>query len=517
MPLLRLSATDISSLTSLVVHLDVPYAIPGCVCTCDHCYPKCWSNPLARSPYVPGRDLCTFKILSDWAQLCARLESDVHPGKLKLTLNCEVAFSSRYIDFDLVESVLAPLHKLPQLAQCSIRLTRHKNQRLKDLAQETVNKLTGKVVPSFPFNRLPADLRYEVLRQTDLIAPFPLVWTGYVPSMIYRSWRKHGYVEPEWRNVPRSYPHNKRRRPGSDLVHFGPLWKTTPDPDTSYSASDDGPAWEEVPDCAQCDIEKGTGFTSQCKLWHFPAELFRVNREVSELAKRIFFMHNRFMLLSFSKSIDNVPSVLLGRLPYNTCFPGPPRQAIRMPRPIKPKIWHYIHNLEIVFRVTGTGHDKHPGFTAMRNWEAFVRSLQYGGEVGQFNLRRLNLSVVVGFHKDSEPSPTELGWRDDTWRVLCSPLDSIKNVAHLNVTVFETFRMLLPWELGLSEEDRAFRLEQEIDAIWHKGTHGLLHSLFMEGRQMAGSLKQNICPKKWWWLQHGPEDYPGPELKAHVV
>ena len=517
MPLMKLSKRDLSSLTSLEIHLDVPHTLPQCQCRCNGCYPLCWSKPLAHS-CNGGKCICTSKVLSDWTRLCERLDSVMYPRRLKLALHCEVASKSGQINFDLVERVLAPLHKLPQLVQCSIRLTCHKIQRLKDIAQETVNRLTGRVGPSFPFNQLPADLRYQVFRQTDLIAPFPLVWTSYVPSKVYYHWRKNGYIEPEWCNIPSLYPHNRRLRPRSDLLLLGPAWPSTPDADadTSQTTFDEGPPWEQVSDCAHCDPELGTGFSSECKLWHLPIELFRVNREVAGHARNIFFMYNRFMLLSFSQPVEGVALTSLGSH-YDRLFPRSPGQAISMPNPIRPEVWQFIHNLEIVFRVVHTQGTHASISVAQRNWEAFVYSLDHGGEVGQFNLRRLNLSIVIGFHGLSRPSLSELGWKNETWRHIISPLDRVKPLSRFKVTVFETFRMDLPWGLGLSETDRAVRLDEEIDLIWYQGTHGLLHNLSIDGRQSADELKRTICPKKWCWLQYGPEYYLGPEIRAHVV
>ena len=513
MPLMRLSTRDLSSLTSLEIYLDVPHTLPQCQCRCDSCYPLCWSKPLAHS-CNGGKCVCTSKVLSDWTRLCERLESVMHPRRLKLALHCEVASKFGQVNFDLVERVLAPLRKLPQLAQCSIRLTRQKFQRLKDIAQETVNMLTGRVGPSFPFNQLPADLRYQVLRQTDLIAPFPLVWTSYVPSKVYYHWRENGYIEPEWCNIPPLYPHNRRLRPRSDLLLLGPAWPSAPDAETFDD--DDDTRWEQVPVCVHCYPGLRTGFSSGCKLWHFPVELFRVSREVAGLSCKIFFMYNRFMLLSFSRLIEGAALMGLGSH-YDRLFPRSPGQAISMPGPIRPEVWQFIHNLEIVFRVVSTQVTHTSISVAQRNWEAFVHSLDHGGEVGRFNLRRLNLSIVIGFHGDSEPSPSELGWQKEIWRYIINPLDRVNTLSRFKVTVFETFRKALPWELGLSEMDRARRLDEEIDLIWYQGTRGLLQNLSMDGGQSADGLKRTICPKKWWWLQYGPDYYPAPEIRAHVV
>ena len=497
-PILKLGARDAASLQSLHVHLDVPHTIPACQCHCSSCYPLCWSKPLSHA-CNKGKCVCASKVLLDWAQVCAYLENTIHPKRLKLSLDCEVALKSGQVDFELAERVLAPLYRLPLLAQCSIRLTRQKNQRLKDMAQEAVNRLMGRITPTFPFSRLPVDLRYHILTMTDLVAPHSLVWTSHVPKHIYGCWRKYGHFEPEWRNIPLSYPYNKRRHPARDQDYCGPIWDTSPEEDYSWDLGHEDPRWERLPECAHCDIKTGTGFTSQCQLWHFPAELFRVNREMSEFAHRIFFIHNRFILPSFC----HVVNTAWGITPYIVAFAGQFGEELCMPGPFRPNTRQYIQNLEIVFRLNRNNSGKSSEFVAQPEWENLVYLLEHGDHGRDFNVRMLSLKIVIGFHGKIPPLPHTLGWRHQAWRDIISPFSRIRNLRSFKVTVFETFEKQFPRIL----HEVAAPFEIELESIWSQGLVGFAENLSLDGYGASDSLAQNVCPRKWWWFQDPNRSY----------
>ncbi|KAL9612890.1 MAG: hypothetical protein Q9167_002523 [Letrouitia subvulpina] len=95
----------------------------------------------------------------------------MRPAALKLGFVCDV---------DGIETalrILEPMHQLPLLAGCSIRLSPHFSHELQDLADQTTFQLTKKHLETRPDSHIPHEIQTLILEYTDLVAPHDLQWS----------------------------------------------------------------------------------------------------------------------------------------------------------------------------------------------------------------------------------------------------------------------------------------------------------------------------------------------------
>ncbi len=106
------------------------------------------------------------KIRKAWKELCKRLSSVILPGKLDLTIICDV------VNQKSGEAIMESLTILPILTKCTIRLGRERDLALRELAQHTAQNLTDiserNPLNNFPWYRLPRELRCYNLILTHL-------------------------------------------------------------------------------------------------------------------------------------------------------------------------------------------------------------------------------------------------------------------------------------------------------------------------------------------------------------
>ncbi|KAH6839472.1 hypothetical protein B0I37DRAFT_235423 [Chaetomium sp. MPI-CAGE-AT-0009] len=210
----------------------------------------------------------TQAMLREWHSAAARLLSHSVPGRLGLSVVCDIDAQHPHA-VDLANSVLAPIRDLPQgyLGECHIRLAKTTDHRLRQLAEETVSHATGilTVIPILrpPSNAaaallaLPRELRIGILQHTDLVAP---------------SW------EVVWSRKDRAYTVIFKT-----YDQLSACW---------YDTTGTGP-----PNKGCFCRRHHAGFSKQCTCWAPPGPaLFLVCRTLYEEAQFVFFSSNRFII-----------------------------------------------------------------------------------------------------------------------------------------------------------------------------------------------------------------------------
>ena len=127
----RLTPTAVQSLVKLTILLNVSSCEPGLPCC------KAWEN----SPYPYSGPACAHhdeplsarsphyqEAISAWRRTVDHLAPYIQPSQLHLYFICDVA------DTSVASAVVAPLMKLPLLADCNIRLSRDIHPSIQNLA-----------------------------------------------------------------------------------------------------------------------------------------------------------------------------------------------------------------------------------------------------------------------------------------------------------------------------------------------------------------------------------------------
>lgn len=104
-------------------------------------------------------------LLLAWGEFGNQLASSVSPGVLKLTFICDVTNKATAV------AVLEPIERLPILKECTIRIGRHFDYELFEMARETALRTQESYIRTrgiFSFQRLPKELRLQILNFTSL-------------------------------------------------------------------------------------------------------------------------------------------------------------------------------------------------------------------------------------------------------------------------------------------------------------------------------------------------------------
>lgn len=155
-----------STITSLVVRLN-SWPCPrgheeiGIDNQCAICrYDATNADPTMEMTSRAGDDL-----LHWWRWFAKGLESSISSNHLDLTLICDVTDKTSGI------AVVEPLLTFPTLRGCTIRLGRSFNYELSRLAEEVAARAQTLFVETrgtFPFQRLPTEIRLQILSYTHL-------------------------------------------------------------------------------------------------------------------------------------------------------------------------------------------------------------------------------------------------------------------------------------------------------------------------------------------------------------
>ncbi|KAJ5807017.1 hypothetical protein N7474_010609 [Penicillium riverlandense] len=290
------------------------------------------------------------RILKDeWRYTCKHLSRHIEDSRLQLSVICDV--NGRGI----AEQLLKPLMKLPTLASFAIRLHPSFNERLDrllyPLGRDIAMQLTGRshsteTIQPFRYGDLPLELQERILHHTDLVSPYDLVWT---PTNGFR-----------WDHLNRNHNHCS----------------------TCLSVRDRC--------CWQFSDEKYI-LARQCSCWRFPLSMFLANRDMHDMAMRIFYSMNHFKLL-----------------PYSACTDAP--YSLRLHKPLSPFIdflpvnaLKHLRSVQFVF-----------DWQCVRIWE------QEGTyKLWQETVEKVKLSIPARLHVTVDMSHSwVIGrhyWLDDRW------------------------------------------------------------------------------------------------------
>lgn len=166
-----MSHDSLASMTSLLVRLNCwpcPRGHNAGENSQDECIvcgtPTSQADSVLDASTPEGQDL-----IQRWILICEKLALAIPPGQLCLTFICDVK------DLSTAKKITRPLLTLPTLQRCTVRLGRERNHHLRALAEVTSQKMTKAVLPildkPFPFERLPREIRHQILNYTHLTAP----------------------------------------------------------------------------------------------------------------------------------------------------------------------------------------------------------------------------------------------------------------------------------------------------------------------------------------------------------
>jgi hypothetical protein len=165
-----LTASSLGHLSHLTVHLNISYCLHGESCDRfrlqrDDDYHRLRIDPPLRKP--------SREVISEWQTAAHHLKSSISPSRLRLYFVCDSDGS------ETAAQLVQPFRNLPTLVDCRIRLARHYDPHLSEIAKEAAMRSMGYLAPSgyatstssFRFFDLPHEIRHQILEYTDLVTP----------------------------------------------------------------------------------------------------------------------------------------------------------------------------------------------------------------------------------------------------------------------------------------------------------------------------------------------------------
>ncbi len=309
-PLHALSPTALASLTSLKIVLNE--------CSCHHLAvsaeypPRCcgerseygiWDSPRrcteshspqhcqpllspARGGFGLTARLSIHAMTSEWHNAAAYLSPHINPGRLELSLVCDIdPKHSHAVEVGL--PAVAPIALFPRLKDIQIRLSHIPSNPLRLVAQEAVCKThirgaspylhPGRARESATLMTLPAELRIRILEHTDLITPWKEVtWSREQP--------KYQVCRP-----PCRLPREDACPPD---IHHGCLSNRCHVGDKNPAITGGGPPPGQGCFCSH----RHAASSFSCRCWAPPTDLFLVCRALCLEAQFVFFSGNRFVV-----------------------------------------------------------------------------------------------------------------------------------------------------------------------------------------------------------------------------
>ena len=255
-----LTGPALASMTSLLIRLNCWPCLRGhdvvnpgnTVCRI------CYTYPPKGERYASSENLLI------WRAICARLANFVQPGQLNFT------FISDMEDFRNAQDVCLSIKLLPRLKTCNIRLEDHPVYELSELARQTAQQQTGKLVGAQPFKfiHLPEELRLRILSFTHL-GPDSGFDSNYKNIAVIR-----------YRIQVRGHSFDTPRRC---------CWRCN---DTKSNC---------------CCPTARAAVSDGCLCRKIPSELFRVSKQMKSEAEYIFFSFNCF---DFNMDIERASSFI---------------------------------------------------------------------------------------------------------------------------------------------------------------------------------------------------------------
>ena len=188
-----------------------------------------------------------------WTALCKLVASHLTLPELHFSFSCEPQ------SWTAVAVIIEPLYSLPKVKDSAVRLgslhtlSTDQQKIRKDMSKELVSFLTGQPITthgSFPFAKLPREIRKMVLQHTDLVVKRDV--TQWLTDGILVS---NGRIQPRKRCC--------------------------------------GRCTDALESC--CCPVRVAGFSQRCRCWQTPSALLYVSREVCADALEILYSQNRFV------------------------------------------------------------------------------------------------------------------------------------------------------------------------------------------------------------------------------
>lgn len=250
-------------------------------------------GPAPEDDHGPSKIVET--LIGEWHNAANHLSPYVIPKRLELSLVCDIDPQHEKA-VDLAKSVLEPLHLLPLLRSCHIRLCKTPDSRLRQLAQDAVLQSSGMSTPYVKPNSpkpalvtLPRELRLRILEYTDLVTPNKEVWWSRDQCQyVWWDMAGGGRCLDMW----------------SDC-HFNACWHRTRTDIRVHGGSTIG-----------CFCHRRHAASSAtCTCWAAPGPaLFLVCRAWFQDAQLVFFSANRFIVHDFTMLTPwTIPDAPYGR------------------------------------------------------------------------------------------------------------------------------------------------------------------------------------------------------------
>lgn len=332
-------------------------------------------------------------ILSEWQATIGHLSSCIASKTLELMLVCDVDPE----DIELARRVVEPLIRLPLLRNCHLRLSRIPTSSLDDLARSTVLQVRGiahardwilpqsghDILHSCPSSAaasasrllpLPPELRFRILEFTDLVTPWnEVTWSRQIQSFV----------------ASRSLCYPLSGRGEECRVHngcqFDNCWDTYPDP----------------PLGCFCRV-KHSAYSSGCKCWEPPQNLFLVCRVLYNDAQMIFYSCNRFVIHDMdAQPAYEVPS-------DTTAYPFPRLAAsIFLTEIVPERCLRYLRSIEFVF--PPYHHECWPqkGQSALEDWARTIGWLSKRLTLPALTIRLCTAEPFDGYEPEDRHSMTK--------------------------------------------------------------------------------------------------------------
>ncbi len=304
-PLQALSPTAIASLTSLKIilnecscHYPVDSRDYPPLCCCDDVEHEPHTNSIRAQcakrhgsvhrrplldPVSSGTDSTSSKLaaqalLTSWYYAAVHMSSHVRPGRLALSLVCDINHQHEYA-LEAGQLAIAPLALFPPLKDCHVRRCKEWDRAFQRLAESAVLKACAKPSPlrlahakaPSALIDLPRELRLLILEYTDLVTPWKEVtWC--------RTYRRYQVCRPPClASDGGCQPHIHHGCRLSQCLGVDPSGRPPPSPGCF---------------CRR----RHAAFSFTCNCWTPPTNLFLVCHALYRDAQLVFFSRNRFIV-----------------------------------------------------------------------------------------------------------------------------------------------------------------------------------------------------------------------------
>ena len=223
-PLWNLSSNAFLSLTSLHISLDGSHG------------EELWASVASNAAFI-----------TEWAELCTFMADMVAPSQVNFSLSYDCYSSATAVQ------VLEPILQWPRMKSCAIRLGQLPDEEFRWISKKISLVMSGKpasLVQPFPFEKLPKEIRLQILRSTDLIA----------------RWDK-----TQW------YQNGMHILDGK--IHYRKQCCTK--------------CTDSLDSCCCGTLE--AAFSLRCDCFQFPVGLFYVNKQIYSEAREVCYSKNRFI------------------------------------------------------------------------------------------------------------------------------------------------------------------------------------------------------------------------------